>query len=143
MPGTRPGMTNERESSSLIFIRDVADDLPAAVGLLAEDVHAGLLRDRPGRRAGRLHLERPDQPHDGEIAGYQDLLDVERIGIAPGLVAERTLQQLADVVEAALGMAAIVVAQVAGEQSADLRRIAGVERARPFAQHVADRGFGR
>src|SRR5262245_16889846 len=33
-----------RLSDALILIGDVADDLPAAVGLPAEDVHAGLVR---------------------------------------------------------------------------------------------------
>src|SRR5262245_48866075 len=58
-------------------VGDVAKNLPAAVALTSEYVHARLL-DRFGRCVLALDREPAGQPHDRQIARDDDFLDVER-----------------------------------------------------------------
>jgi hypothetical protein len=125
---------------SLILIRDVADDLPAAVRLSSEHVHARLFRNCFIAIA-RRDCESPNKPHDRDLAYEQDFLDGERIGVTLALVAERALQGGADVGKAALGKSALVVAQVGRKDRAHLVFVAGVEILRLLGQRGAD--FGR
>jgi hypothetical protein len=73
----RPTVLMQTFRPELILVGDVTNDFPAAVGLLAEDVHARFLRNRLVRRADRNHLERPNEPHDSEIARNNDLFDLK------------------------------------------------------------------
>ena len=66
--------------ASWLLVGDIADDLPAAVGLPAKHIEPGLFRFHCLRCASARHLERPDKAYDGKIARDDDLLDVERIG---------------------------------------------------------------
>src|SRR2546423_7569184 len=76
----------------LLFVGYVTDDLPASIGLLAEDIHPGLGRLGKSFQSARTHPEGPREPYDCNVVGDQDLLDREGICIVLGAVSERPMQ---------------------------------------------------
>src|SRR5215472_8955317 len=118
-------------------------DLPASVGLPAEDVEPGLLgcRRRSGGHIG--HPEGPGEAHDREIAEDQDLPDVDGIGEFPVLHRKRAMQQLAELPITAFREAAIVVAQLRREEIADPILSAGIEIGHPACQGGTNRRLVR
>jgi len=107
-----------------------------------ENVDARFFRHARRRGPDRDDVQPPDQPHDGQIAGDDDFLDQQRIGIFPGPVVERAPQQAADLVKSALRKAAVIVAQIRSEETADRVSIAGIELPRPTRQGISDRRRG-
>ncbi len=110
--------------------------------MFAENVDAELFRDARLRAADRCNFQLPDQPHDGQILGYDDFLDLQRIGIIFGSVVQGTPQEPADVVKSALGKTAVIVAQIGSEKAADRAGVAGIELLCPGHQGVSDRRLG-
>ena len=81
-----------------------------------------------------VNLEGPYQPHHGEAAGNQDLLDVEGIMKRSPRIAQRAAQQFAQRMVIALGLALVIGDKVRGKKAAYFARIAGVEFGHPGLQ---------
>jgi len=75
------------------------------------------------------------------VTRNEDLFDLQRIDVGLGPIPQRALQEPADVVEAALRMPLVVIAQIRCEQVADFARVAGVEIPRPFEQRFGNCRF--
>src|SRR5271156_2579230 len=99
------------------LVRHVTRDLPAAIGLAAEDIEAGFSSGRLGSIL-RRDLQRPHEPHDGEIARDDDLLDFEVVVISLRRIGQGHLQIGTERAVGVFGLAAKIRKQIRREQRA-------------------------
>src|SRR5215469_1459652 len=92
-----------------VVVGDVTDDLPVPAGLAPKHVQPRFLGDDRVSLAFTANTQCPDEAHDRDVAGDNDLFDLRGIVVVLGRVAQRSMQQIADLAIAPLRLSAIVV----------------------------------